>query len=107
MYSSKQDAEKLIPVNVLDKDGPQMPQPNGPVVDKRPYKLSLKAGNIINVVATNTVPVHTNFAFAYLGKKYAWCLCGQSKSHPLCDRTHRIVQLKITLKYDTWCTVCS
>lgn len=43
-YSWKEDAEKLIPRNALDEKTPQLPQPNGPIVDKKPFKMSLKAG---------------------------------------------------------------
>lgn len=75
LYSRKIDAEKIIPRNVLDDKRPQLPQPNGPIVDKKPFKMTLKAG-----------------------KRYAWCLCGQSKTHPLCDKTHGYVHNKITLR---------
>ncbi|CAG9575320.1 unnamed protein product [Danaus chrysippus] len=30
------------------------------------------------------------------GKSYQWCLCGRSKSQPLCDGTHKDHYLKIT-----------
>uniref|UniRef100_A0A2A4J499 Iron-binding zinc finger CDGSH type domain-containing protein n=1 Tax=Heliothis virescens TaxID=7102 RepID=A0A2A4J499_HELVI len=46
---------------------------NGVVYDKKPFKLTLEAG-----------------------KTYHWCLCGRSKSQPLCDGTHKDIYLKIT-----------
>lgn len=46
---------------------------NGVVYDKKPFKLALEAG-----------------------KTYHWCLCGRSKSQPLCDGTHKDVYLKIS-----------
>ncbi|XP_034841552.1 CDGSH iron-sulfur domain-containing protein 3, mitochondrial isoform X1 [Maniola hyperantus] len=46
---------------------------NGIVYDRKPFKLTLEEG-----------------------KTYAWCLCGRSKSQPLCDGTHKDVFLKIT-----------
>ncbi|VVC98196.1 CDGSH iron-sulfur domain-containing protein 3, mitochondrial [Leptidea sinapis] len=46
---------------------------NGIVYDKKPFKVKLEAG-----------------------KNYLWCLCGRSKSQPLCDGTHRDIYLKIT-----------
>ncbi|RVE48431.1 hypothetical protein evm_006867 [Chilo suppressalis] len=46
---------------------------NGIVYDKKPFKLTLEEG-----------------------RTYSWCLCGRSKSQPLCDGTHRDIFLKIT-----------
>ncbi|XP_026727496.1 CDGSH iron-sulfur domain-containing protein 3, mitochondrial [Trichoplusia ni] len=46
---------------------------NGVVYDKKPFKLTLEAG-----------------------KTYHWCLCGRSKSQPLCDGTHKDHYLKVT-----------
>lgn len=43
------------------------------VYDKKPFKMVLEAG-----------------------KTYHWCLCGRSKSQPLCDGTHKDIYLKIT-----------
>lgn len=45
---------------------------NGVVYDKKPFKLHLEAG-----------------------KSYSWCLCGKSKSQPLCDGFHKNVHYKI------------
>lgn len=53
----------------------QFQKENGKVYDKKPFKIHLEAG-----------------------KKYHWCLCGQSKSNPMCDGTHKNVHLRITLK---------
>ncbi|XP_032528691.2 CDGSH iron-sulfur domain-containing protein 3, mitochondrial [Danaus plexippus] len=46
---------------------------NGIVYDRKPFKMMLEAG-----------------------KSYQWCLCGRSKSQPLCDGTHKDHYLKIT-----------
>ncbi|CAB3258997.1 unnamed protein product [Arctia plantaginis] len=46
---------------------------NGVVYDKKPFRLNLEAG-----------------------KTYHWCLCGRSKSQPLCDGTHKDIYLKVT-----------
>ncbi|XP_075979462.1 uncharacterized protein LOC142978780 [Anticarsia gemmatalis] len=45
---------------------------NGVIYDRKPFRLNLEAG-----------------------KTYHWCLCGRSKSQPLCDGTHKDVYLKI------------
>ncbi|XP_001846291.2 CDGSH iron-sulfur domain-containing protein 3, mitochondrial [Culex quinquefasciatus] len=65
-----------IPKNVIaDLSTAQHQQPDGLVYDKKPFKIDLEEG-----------------------KRYSWCLCGKSKSQPLCDGTHKLVQYKITLK---------
>lgn len=35
-----------------------------------------------------------------IGKTYLWCLCGRSKSQPMCDGTHKFKELRIKLKYN-------
>ncbi|XP_018335934.1 uncharacterized protein LOC108744580 [Agrilus planipennis] len=45
---------------------------NGVVYEKKPFKIKLEAGN-----------------------NYFWCLCGRSKSQPLCDGTHKDIFLKV------------
>lgn len=35
----------MIPKSVLEPTHPAMNQPNGPIVDNKPFKISLKAGN--------------------------------------------------------------
>jgi CDGSH-type Zn-finger protein len=45
---------------------------NGAVYDKKPFKLHLLEG-----------------------KSYSWCLCGKSKTQPLCDGFHKNVHYKI------------
>ncbi|XP_020286901.1 CDGSH iron-sulfur domain-containing protein 3, mitochondrial [Pseudomyrmex gracilis] len=68
--------EPPIPENPLREVFGASSQPkNGVIYDRKPFRIHLKAG-----------------------KKYAWCLCGQSKSQPLCDGTHKEVHFKITLK---------
>ncbi|XP_058466390.1 CDGSH iron-sulfur domain-containing protein 3, mitochondrial [Malaya genurostris] len=65
-----------IPKNVIaDLSTSQYQQPNGVIYDKKPFKMDLKEG-----------------------KRYSWCLCGRSKSQPLCDGTHKLEQYKITLR---------
>lgn len=46
---------------------------NGAIYDKKPFKIRLEEG-----------------------KTYHWCLCGKSKSQPLCDGTHKDIFLKLT-----------
>lgn len=55
-----------IPKNLLEKfTGTQEHHENGAIYEKKPFKLNLKAE-----------------------KTYSWCLCGKSKSQPLCDGKH-------------------
>ncbi|XP_034950216.1 CDGSH iron-sulfur domain-containing protein 3, mitochondrial [Chelonus insularis] len=77
MYSSdKSDKESEIPVNLLQGLYSAQDQPStGKVYDKKPFKIKLQAG-----------------------KRYSWCLCGESKGQPLCDRTHQNIFLKIKLR---------
>ncbi|XP_014486681.1 PREDICTED: CDGSH iron-sulfur domain-containing protein 3, mitochondrial [Dinoponera quadriceps] len=68
--------EPAIPVNPLRETYSASDQPgNGLIYDKKPFKLHLEAG-----------------------KNYSWCLCGHSKSQPLCDGTHRNIFFKIKLR---------
>ncbi|XP_046971387.1 CDGSH iron-sulfur domain-containing protein 3, mitochondrial [Vanessa cardui] len=63
-----------IPTNVIKQVySANDQQTNGIVYDRKPFKLVLEEG-----------------------KTYHWCLCGRSKSQPLCDGTHKDVYLKIT-----------
>lgn len=48
---------------------------NGAVYEKKPFKMHLETG-----------------------KSYSWCLCGKSKSQPLCDGFHKNVHYKIKLR---------
>lgn len=45
--TSKKDEEKVLPKNVLENkyQGAQA-QPNGPIVDNKPFKIALKAGSV-------------------------------------------------------------
>ncbi|XP_031637702.1 CDGSH iron-sulfur domain-containing protein 3, mitochondrial [Contarinia nasturtii] len=70
-YASSKSGDDLIPKNVINSPVVTH-QPNGPIIDNKPYKIALKAGKI-----------------------YSWCMCGQSKSQPLCDGTHKYVPFKI------------
>ncbi|XP_011255958.1 CDGSH iron-sulfur domain-containing protein 3, mitochondrial isoform X2 [Camponotus floridanus] len=74
-FSTKTD-EPQIPVNLLkDTYGAHHQKKNGVIYDKKPFRMRLEAG-----------------------KTYSWCLCGQSKSQPICDGTHKNIFLKITLR---------
>ncbi|XP_017867368.1 PREDICTED: CDGSH iron-sulfur domain-containing protein 3, mitochondrial [Drosophila arizonae] len=67
---------KTIPKNLLeDKQTANLQKENGAIFDKRPFKLHLDKD-----------------------KTYSWCLCGKSKSQPLCDGTHKNEFLKIKLR---------
>ncbi|KAM3956616.1 uncharacterized protein ACR2FA_006580 [Aphomia sociella] len=62
-----------IPKNLLASVySAQNQKENGVVYDRKPFKITLEAG-----------------------KTYHWCLCGRSKSQPMCDGTHKDVFLKI------------
>ncbi|KAI4490829.1 hypothetical protein M0804_003773 [Polistes exclamans] len=75
MYSTKSQ-HSSIPVNPLKEIYSASEQKEtGSIYDKKPFKLHCKAGKI-----------------------YHWCSCGQSKSQPLCDGTHRNIFLKIKLR---------
>ncbi|XP_018575777.1 CDGSH iron-sulfur domain-containing protein 3, mitochondrial [Anoplophora glabripennis] len=74
LYSAKSTSE--VPRNVLENViSADKQRENGAVYDKKPFKMTLEAG-----------------------KRYSWCLCGRSKTQPLCDGTHKQQQLKITQK---------
>ncbi|GAB1859070.1 Cdgsh iron sulfur domain-containing protein mitochondrial [Camponotus japonicus] len=72
-FSTKTD-EPQVPVNLLkDTYSAHLQKKNGLIYDKKPFRMRLQAG-----------------------KTYSWCLCGQSKSQPICDGTHKNIFLKIT-----------
>ncbi|XP_065087049.1 CDGSH iron-sulfur domain-containing protein 3, mitochondrial [Ochlerotatus camptorhynchus] len=65
-----------IPKNVIENLATAQHQPgNGLIYDKKPFRIELAEG-----------------------KRYSWCLCGRSKTQPLCDGTHKLEQYKITLR---------
>jgi len=73
---STEPEEPPIPVNPLKNVYSANSQPsNGVMYDNKPFKMRLETG-----------------------KNYSWCLCGQSKSQPFCDGTHKNIYLKIKLK---------
>ncbi|XP_072381022.1 uncharacterized protein [Diabrotica undecimpunctata] len=73
LYSSGADK---IPTNKVENViSAHRQDTNGVVYDKKPFKIPLEAG-----------------------KRYSWCLCGRSKSQPLCDGTHKNIHMKITQK---------
>ncbi|XP_057322919.1 CDGSH iron-sulfur domain-containing protein 3, mitochondrial [Microplitis mediator] len=75
-YSTKEEKEPEIPVNELQGlFSAQNQKENGKPYDKKPFRMRIEAG-----------------------KDYQWCLCGQSKSQPICDGTHRNIFLKIKLR---------
>ncbi|XP_071454634.1 CDGSH iron-sulfur domain-containing protein 3, mitochondrial [Hetaerina americana] len=73
-YCSKvQKSIPGMPQNKMEGFSSAGQQPvNGLIYDKKPFKFT-----------------------CVKGKKYAWCLCGRSKSQPLCDGTHKNPLLKI------------
>ncbi|CAA9999078.1 unnamed protein product [Nesidiocoris tenuis] len=72
----KNQAESALPKNLLEDFHSASSQPeNGYIYDKKPFKMVLDPE-----------------------KHYNWCLCGQSKSQPLCDGTHKAMGLKIKLR---------
>ncbi|XP_034233893.1 CDGSH iron-sulfur domain-containing protein 3, mitochondrial [Thrips palmi] len=65
-----------IPKNTIAHIYSASSQPeNGRIYDYKPFRMRL-----------------------YPKKDYHWCLCGYSKSQPLCDGTHKLPQYKCTLK---------
>ena len=69
-------SDTSIPKNVIGHIYSASSQPNnGKVYDQKPFKIRL-----------------------YPKKQYHWCLCGMSKSQPMCDGTHRIPHFKCKLK---------
>ncbi|XP_029676903.1 CDGSH iron-sulfur domain-containing protein 3, mitochondrial [Formica exsecta] len=73
---STQTDEPPIPVNLVkDKYSANLQSKNGAIYDRKPFRIRLEAG-----------------------KNYSWCLCGQSKSQPLCDGTHKNIFLKIPFR---------
>ncbi|XP_044742648.1 CDGSH iron-sulfur domain-containing protein 3, mitochondrial [Chrysoperla carnea] len=76
-FSSTSNQETIrIPKNPLtDKHSASFQPDNGAIYDKKPFKMVCEKG-----------------------KKYAWCLCGKSKTQPLCDGTHKSIFLKIKIR---------
>ncbi|TMW44945.1 hypothetical protein DOY81_009978, partial [Sarcophaga bullata] len=67
---------KTIPKNVLEgNQSAQLQGENGVIFDKKPFKIHLDQNKV-----------------------YSWCLCGKSKSQPICDGTHKNEFLKIKLR---------
>lgn len=65
-----------VPKNVVGNIYTATYQPeNGAIYERKPFKMRL-----------------------YPNKKYMWCLCGYSKSQPICDGSHLRPNLKIKLK---------
>ncbi|KAK3914956.1 CDGSH iron-sulfur domain-containing protein 3, mitochondrial [Frankliniella fusca] len=65
-----------VPKNVIGHIYSASSQPqNGRVYDRKPFKIRL-----------------------YPNKDYMWCLCGWSKSQPICDGSHKSPQFKSELK---------
>ncbi|XP_072760781.1 uncharacterized protein [Anoplolepis gracilipes] len=76
LHFSTKTKEPPIPVNLLkDTYSANQQIKNGLIYDKKPFRIRLEAG-----------------------RNYSWCLCGQSKSQPFCDGTHKNIFLKIQLR---------
>lgn len=89
----------------MEPTPPSMHQPNGPIVDNKPFKISLKAGEftkVLNIsILLKILYIYSQFDWLFSGVRYSWCMCGQSKTQPLCDGTHEYVHFKIKEKYGT------
>lgn len=48
-YSSKSDEEKVIPKNLIEDKITAKHQPNGPIVDNKPFKITLQAGQFSRI----------------------------------------------------------
>lgn len=68
--------ENKVPKNKIEHlvSGHQQAE-NGSVYDKKPFKMNLEEG-----------------------KNYFWCLCGKSKTQPICDGFHKNTHYKINLR---------
>ncbi|XP_053963596.1 CDGSH iron-sulfur domain-containing protein 3, mitochondrial [Anastrepha ludens] len=74
--STTSTEDKKIPKNLLeDSQTSQLQAENGAIFDKKPFKIHLEAN-----------------------KTYSWCLCGKSKSQPICDGMHKNVFMQIKLR---------
>ncbi|XP_069697855.1 CDGSH iron-sulfur domain-containing protein 3, mitochondrial [Periplaneta americana] len=68
--------EPEIPQNPLKSiHTASLQQENGKIYDKKPFRMK-----------------------CLKGKTYFWCLCGQSKSQPICDGTHRNPYLNLKFR---------
>ncbi|KAL2740420.1 hypothetical protein V1478_000561 [Vespula squamosa] len=75
LFSTKPN-HPSIPVNPLKEVFSATQQDEtGVIYDKKPFKIRCEAGKI-----------------------YHWCTCGQSKTQPFCDGTHKNIFLKIKLR---------
>ncbi|XP_046985067.1 CDGSH iron-sulfur domain-containing protein 3, mitochondrial [Schistocerca americana] len=75
-YSSGPDKPSVVPQNPLAEiHGASLQKQNGEIYDKKPFKMKCEKG-----------------------KTYMWCLCGRSKSQPLCDGTHKSAYLNTKLR---------
>ncbi|KAH8340048.1 hypothetical protein KR067_007496, partial [Drosophila pandora] len=90
-------AAKTIPKNLLeDKQTAVLQKENGAIFDKRPFKIHLDKGEFAILIQSEVAGscLHNHNLF-HTDKTYSWCLCGKSKSQPLCDGMHKNEFLKI------------
>lgn len=91
--------EVKIPKNLLEPfQTSHMQAENGAIVDKKPFKLHLEAGMLCPAVLSRTRSILSCLFGFSTGKQYSWCLCGKSKSQPICDGMHKNVHFKIKLR---------
>ncbi|XP_063697863.1 CDGSH iron-sulfur domain-containing protein 3, mitochondrial [Culicoides brevitarsis] len=67
-----------VPRNILaEKEviSAHLQKENGKIYDRKPFKMTLEAN-----------------------KNYSWCLCGHSKTQPLCDGSHKTNYTKVKFK---------
>ncbi|XP_026274830.1 CDGSH iron-sulfur domain-containing protein 3, mitochondrial [Frankliniella occidentalis] len=76
LFLRKSSDSPKVPKNVIGHIYSASSQvENGKVYDRKPFKIRL-----------------------YPKKDYMWCLCGYSKSQPICDGSHKWPQYKCELK---------
>lgn len=70
-----------------------------PYSTRNPSKLPSKPVRDLSAECLTGLVANELYCIFSTDKKYAWCLCGKSKSQPICDGTHKNVHMKIKLRY--------